>query len=164
MPNIALPPTRNNHVLKVHPCLSYQVRLFVVVENRNFQLVVVRRVVNSKSKLLVPEHRQQHTISPHNSTHHLGVWPPRRSVSVFFASFPSLAAQYGSCLPIVFRFGKFFARSTIITNVPISGPSTVISEYIPAVCMPLKLPVFGLFAILCRGRVSDHCFDRTLTS
>jgi hypothetical protein len=67
------------------------------------------------------------------TTHHLGVWPPLLSVSVFLASFPSLIAQYGSCLPIVFRFGKFFARSTTATSVPISGPSSDISAKMPAV-------------------------------
>jgi hypothetical protein len=36
------------------------------------------------------------------NTHHFGVWPPRLSVFVFFASLPSRAAQYGSCLPIAF--------------------------------------------------------------
>lgn len=56
------------------------------------------------------------------------------SVVVFLASLANLAAQYGSCFPIVFRLGKFFARSTTRTSVPISGPSTLISEKIPAVC------------------------------
>lgn len=75
-----------------------------------------------------------------SSWSHLGVCPPRRSVSVFFASFPSLAAQYGFCFPIVFRFGRFLARSTTTTSVPISGPSTVISAKIPLVWLgPLGL-------------------------
>lgn len=65
-------------------------------------------------------------------TYHRGVWPPRKSVSVFFASFPNRAAQYGFCLPIVFRLGRFFARSMIATRVPIAGPSTDISAKIPA--------------------------------
>lgn len=68
-------------------------------------------------------------------TYHRGVWPPRLSVSVFFASLPSRAAQYGFCLPMVFLLGKFLARSTMTISVPISGPSTVMSEKIPAVCM-----------------------------
>lgn len=65
-------------------------------------------------------------------TYHRGVWPPRKSVSVFFASFPNRAAQYGFCLPIVFRLGRFFARSMMATRVPIAGPSTDISAKIPA--------------------------------
>lgn len=39
-------------------------------------------------------------------THHFGVWPPRLSVLVFLASFPSRAAQYGSCLPIAFLLSR----------------------------------------------------------
>ncbi len=42
-------------------------------------------------------------------------------MSVFWASFASLAAQYGSCLPIDFLFGKFLALSITTTKVPISG-------------------------------------------
>lgn len=79
-----------------------------------------------------------------NKAYHLGVCPPRMSVVVFFASFPSLAAQYGSCLPIVFRLGRFLARSTMMTRVPISGPSMVISEKIPAVCMAFRGCDFNL--------------------
>lgn len=66
--------------------------------------------------------------------HHLGVCPPRLSVSVFFASLPSLAAQYALCFPMVRLFGRFFARSTTSTSVPISGPSTDMSAKMPAVC------------------------------
>lgn len=80
--------------------------------------------------------------------YHRGVWPPLLSVSVFLASFPSLAAQYGSCLPIVFLFGKFFALSTITTNVPISGPSTVMSAKMPAVWAPPRAALAALEAIL----------------
>lgn len=39
---------------------------------------------------------------------------------------------------MVLRLGKFFARSTIATKVPIKGPSTVGSAKIPAVCIPLR--------------------------
>ena len=65
-------------------------------------------------------------------TYHFGVCPPLLSTLVFLASLPKRAAQYGFCLPIVFLLGRFFARSHTITRVPISGPSTVISAYIPA--------------------------------
>ena len=66
------------------------------------------------------------------------------SVVVFFASFPSLAAQYGSCFPIVLRLGRFLALSTMRTRVPISGPSMVMSAKMPAVCTPFSGWVLGL--------------------
>lgn len=79
-------------------------------------------------------------------TYHLGVCPPRLSVFVFFASLPSRAAQYGSCLPMVRLLGKFLARSMITTSVPITGPSTVMSEKMPAVwALLLKA---GMLAVL----------------
>ena len=37
-------------------------------------------------------------------------------------------------MPIVFRLGRFFARSKITTSVPICGPSTDMSANMPAVC------------------------------
>ena len=86
--------------------------------------------------------------------YHFGVWPPRRSVFVFFASFPSRAAQYGSCFPMDLRLGRFFARSTIMTKVPISGPSTVISANMPAEWTFTFSAMFAIF-VLCvwwRGR------------
>lgn len=39
---------------------------------------------------------------------------------------------------MVLRLGKFFARSTIATRVPINGPSTLGSAKMPAVCIPLS--------------------------
>lgn len=48
-------------------------------------------------------------------------------------------AQYGSCFPIVFLLGKFLARSTIATSVPITGPSTDMSAKMPAVCVALRM-------------------------
>lgn len=35
-------------------------------------------------------------------------------------------------MPIVFRFGRFFARSMMATRVPMAGPSTDMSAKIPA--------------------------------
>ena len=96
--------------------------------------MVIGGIVDSESKFLIPVLLLAVIESENGSNqYHRGVWPPLLSVSVFLASFPSLAAQYGSCFPIVLRFGRFFALSTMTTNVPISGPSTVISAYIPAV-------------------------------
>ena len=39
---------------------------------------------------------------------------------------------------MVFRFGRFLARSTMSTRVPISGPSAVMSEKMPAGGAPLR--------------------------
>lgn len=83
-----------------------------------------------------------------HATYHFGVWPPLISVSVFRASFPSLAAQYGSCFPIDFLFGRFLALSTITTSVPMSGPSADMSENMAAaVASPCGVD-FDLPAIL----------------
>lgn len=102
--------------------------------------------------------------------YHFGVWPPRLSVSVFLASFPSLAAQYGSCLPMVFRFGRFLALSTMMTRSPISGPSTVMSEKMPAVCIA-AVAVFGKLILdvivvdcCCRACSTVGCWWRKLNS
>lgn len=49
---------------------------------------------------------------------------------------------------MVLRLGRFFARSITSTSVPISGPSTLISEKIPAVCIPLSGCVFALVVVM----------------
>lgn len=54
VPQIILPSTWDHNLLEVDPCLSNQVRLLVIVENRDLQLVVVGGVVNGISKFLVP--------------------------------------------------------------------------------------------------------------
>lgn len=43
----------------------------------------------------------------------------------------------GVCLPIVLRLGRFFARSTMATRVPIAGPSTDMSAKMPAAWLTL---------------------------
>jgi hypothetical protein len=84
---------------------------------------------------LIPTTLVSTSIANHSIfTHHLGVWPPLLSVVVFFASFPRRAAQYGSCFPMDRLLGRFFARSIMVTRVPMTGPSTVMSEKMPAVC------------------------------
>lgn len=58
---------------------------------------------------------------------------------------------------MVLRFGRFLARSMTTTSVPISGPSTVMSEKMPAVCMPLRGWDFDLsvmLSLLPRGAVA----------
>jgi len=53
----------NNDTVQLDPSLSYQIRLFVIVEYRNLDTVIVRRVVNGKSQLLVPGTCKHGTIS-----------------------------------------------------------------------------------------------------
>lgn len=54
VPQVILAAARDNNVTQVDPCLSYQVGLLIVVEDRNLELVVVWGVVNSETNLLVP--------------------------------------------------------------------------------------------------------------
>ena len=139
VPVVARAATGGDDGLKVDPGLANQLRLLVVVEDGHLEAVVVRRVVDGEAQLLVPGRVSMHT--PCNAVvgnaHHLGVWPPRLSVLVFLASLPRRAAAYGSCLPMVRLLGRLRARSMMTTSVPMTGPSTVMSEKMPAVCAPL---------------------------
>lgn len=50
-------------------------------------------------------------------------------------------------MPIVRLLGRFFARSTTATRVPIAGPSRVMSEKMPAawpalVCFDFRIAMF----------------------
>ena len=54
MPNIILSSTRNDHLLQIDPSLANNLSLLVIVEYRNFELIVVGRVVDCKPELLVP--------------------------------------------------------------------------------------------------------------
>ena len=87
-------------------------------------------------------------VRPQHNTHHRGVWPPRLSVCVFLASLPRRAAQYGSCLPMVRLLGRLRARSMIATSVPMIGPSTLMSEKMPAVWAPPKAAMLSLAAMV----------------
>lgn len=58
VPLIALPATADDDVLEVYPRLANEVGLFVVVEHGNFELVVVRAIVNDEAQLLVPAQPQ----------------------------------------------------------------------------------------------------------
>jgi hypothetical protein len=58
--------------------------------------------------------------------------------------------------------GRLRARSMMATSVPMTGPSTVMSEKMPAVCAPPKAAMFNLAAIGgrvgCEGaRVAGSC-------
>lgn len=54
MPQVVLAAARDDNVTQVDPCLTYQVGLLIIVENRDLELVVVWGVVNSETNLLVP--------------------------------------------------------------------------------------------------------------
>ena len=46
---------------------------------------------------------------------------------------------------MVFRLGRFFARSTTATRVPIRGPSTEMSANIPAAWLtPVRLAILDM--------------------
>lgn len=53
---------------------------------------------------------------------------------------------------MVLRLGRFFARSTTTTRVPIWGPSTVISENIPAVWLRGIFVLDAMVSIRLEGR------------
>ena len=64
---------------------------------------------------------------------------------------------------MVLRLGRFLARSTTSTSVPISGPSTVESEKMPAVCIPARALsgwdfglVVAIMSVLVRARLAPH--------
>ena len=54
MPQIVLTTSWHNDLSQIDPSFTNEVRFLVVVEDGAFELVVVRRLVNSKSKLLIP--------------------------------------------------------------------------------------------------------------
>lgn len=54
MPQVVLATARDNNVTQVDPCLSYQVGLLIVVEDRDLELVVIWGIVNSETNFLVP--------------------------------------------------------------------------------------------------------------
>lgn len=54
MPLVALSPASHDNIAQVDPCFADQFRLFVVIEDGQFKLEVVWRVVDNKSKFLVP--------------------------------------------------------------------------------------------------------------
>lgn len=94
MPVVALPTAGRNDAIEVGPRLSYELRLLVVVEHGDLEAVVVGRVVDCEAEFLVPVTQVSNKRSKLRETaYHLGVWPPRLSVLVFFASFPKRAAQ-----------------------------------------------------------------------
>jgi len=156
VPEIGLSAAGDDDVSEIYPGFADEFGLAVIVEDGQLELVVVGRVADGESELLVPEFGAASQPSSETSTarstitkergmgergrtltHHFGVWPPRMSVAVLLASLPRRAAQYGSCLPIVLRLGRFFARSMTTMSVPMSGPSTELSPKMPAVCAPL---------------------------
>lgn len=57
-------------------------------------------------------------ISNRNSASHSGCCPPRSIVSVRFLCKPYVIVQYGFCLPMRTRLGRFLARNTMTMSVP----------------------------------------------
>lgn len=54
MPRIALTAAMDNDSAEVDPRFSDQLRLFVIVKNRYFQLQIIRRLVYGVAEFLVP--------------------------------------------------------------------------------------------------------------
>ena len=97
VPSIALPSTCHNDFCEVDPSLADELSLLVVIEDRHFEVLVVRRVMYGEAKLLVPgslcQRRWKLDLVKVDDAYHRGVCPPLLSVFVFLASFPNLAAQ-----------------------------------------------------------------------
>lgn len=56
LPHVILTPSGNDDAFQVDPGFPYQICFLVVCEDGHFQLIVVRRIVNCKTKFLVPRH------------------------------------------------------------------------------------------------------------
>jgi hypothetical protein len=95
VPVVVLASTRNDQVVQVDPGLTDHVGLLIVIEYRDLQFEVIWGFVHGKSELRVPKQSCKPTSPPRfvALAYHRGVCPPRRSVCVFFASLPNLAAQ-----------------------------------------------------------------------
>lgn len=54
MPTVALTAAGQDDVLEVDPCLADELGLLVVVEDGDFELVVIGRLMNGESDFLIP--------------------------------------------------------------------------------------------------------------
>lgn len=54
LPNVTLATTGDDDTFQINPCFSNEIGSFVVGKDRDFQLVVVGRIVDGESQLLVP--------------------------------------------------------------------------------------------------------------
>lgn len=54
VPCVVAASSWNHDLVQIDPCLSYQVRLLVVVEYRHFEVAVVGRLVHGEAEFLVP--------------------------------------------------------------------------------------------------------------
>jgi hypothetical protein len=54
VPKVVLATPGHYNLLQAHPAFSNEVGLLVVIEDGDFQLIVVGRIVDRKSKLLIP--------------------------------------------------------------------------------------------------------------
>lgn len=80
--------------MEINPSFTYKIRLFVIVEDGTFELIVVGRLVYGEPEFLIPTFSQPVVEGDSRMfAYHLGVCPPRLSVSVFLASLPNRMAQ-----------------------------------------------------------------------
>jgi hypothetical protein len=54
MPGVRFSAAGNNDLLEVDPCLADQFCAFIVIEDGDFQLIIVGRVVDGKAQFLFP--------------------------------------------------------------------------------------------------------------
>lgn len=73
MPKVILSSAWYHDLSKLDPSLSDQVRLLIVVKNRDLQLVVIWGIMNCESKFLVPISRQRE----HRLLDSMKILPPR---------------------------------------------------------------------------------------
>ena len=107
--------TIDEDFVEANNAFTNEVGFFIIIEAAEFEGAVVGGVADFEAEFFVPIGLSTNVnillgvarVDIH-ITNHFGVCPPRLSGSVRFASFPSRATQYGSCLPRVLRFGRFF--------------------------------------------------------
>lgn len=76
MPEIVLSTSSNNNLVKWYPTFSNKLSLLVIIEHGDFETVVVGRVVNGETELLVPSESSAFQFQPFSitiKTHHRGV-------------------------------------------------------------------------------------------
>ena len=51
---VVLSSTSDNYFLEWQPTLSYEIRSFIIIEYRDLESIVIRRVVDSETQFLIP--------------------------------------------------------------------------------------------------------------
>jgi hypothetical protein len=59
-------------------------------------------------------------------------------------------------------FGRFLALSKMTTSVPISGPSSDMSEKMPAVCMPACLAFVAIVGVFEAASCYEECINAAI--